>query len=114
MRGLKMTEKTINLAEDYNSAPIGRYVTDGDYTGEGFREDFLAPALDENDKVIIELDGLDGIGPSFWEEAFGGLIREGKFTKDDLDKKLELKCSDDEYLVEHVKSFIEDAVKEKK
>lgn len=109
-----MTEKTINLAEAYNRAPIGRHKTDGDYTGEDFRKKFLVPALKGNDKVIIVLDGLDGIGPSFWDEAFGGLIREANFSKDYLDKKLELSCNDDEYLIEHVKRFITAAAKEKK
>lgn len=109
-----MPEKIINLSKDYNRAPAGRYLNDSDYSGERFREEILSPALKDNDNVLIILDDLDGIGSSFWDEAFGGLIREDNFSKDDLDKKLKLKCDDDEYLVEHIESFIGDASKEKK
>ncbi|TXJ45634.1 DUF4325 domain-containing protein [Brachyspira aalborgi] len=104
-----MKNKIINLSKDYNNAPAGRYCTDSDYSGEHFRKELLIPALKENDTVTIILDDLDGIGSSFWDEAFGGLVRDGKFSKEDLNKKLILKCDDDIYLVGYIKSFINEA-----
>ena len=80
--------KTINLAKDYSPYPAGRYRTDGRFSGELFREKFLAPALRENDTVIVVLDGVAGLPSSFAEEAFGGLVREDGFSVRELERKL--------------------------
>ena len=104
-----MANKIIDLSKDYSNAPAGRYRKDSNYSGERFREELLIPALRENDTVTIILDNLDGVGASFWDEAFGGLIRGGKFSKEELDKKLILECKDDIYLVGYIKSFINEA-----
>lgn len=85
-----MTEKTIVIAEDFSPSPIGRYRTDSDTSGEAFRADLLAPALRSFDKVIVVLDGTDGYGSSFLEEAFGGLIRDEGFTEAQLKTKLSI------------------------
>jgi hypothetical protein len=59
-------------------------VSDGEYSGEWFRDDILAPALREaaaNSEILtIVLDGTSGYGSSFLEEAFGGLIRRRMFA----------------------------------
>lgn len=83
-----MTEKTIVIAEDFSPSPIGRYRTDSETSGEAFRADILAPALRSFDRVIVVLDGTDGYGSSFLEEAFGGLIRNEGFTEAQLKTKL--------------------------
>jgi hypothetical protein len=74
---------TICIA-DYAPSPGGRFVSDGEYSGEWFRDDILAPALREaaaNSEILtIVLDGTSGYGSSFLEEAFGGLIRRRMFT----------------------------------
>ena len=70
--------KNINIAEDFSKFPGGRVRTDGPYSGEVFREDFLIPALNNNEKVIIKIDGVMGYGSSFLEECFGGLVRGGQ------------------------------------
>lgn len=84
----------ISIAQDYSKAPAGRFITDGPNSGERFRNDLLAPALKNNDKVIVVIDGVEGYGSSFLEEGFGGLIRELKFKKGDLKKKLVVKYSE--------------------
>lgn len=104
-----MLNKIIDLSKDYSNAPAGRYRKDSNYSGERFREELLIPALKENDTVTIILDNLYGVGASFWDEAFGKLIRDGKFSKEELDKKLILECKDDIYLVDYIKSFISEA-----
>lgn len=83
-----MTEKIIVIAEEFSPSPIGRYRSDSDTSGEAFRLDLLVPALREFDKVTVVLDGTDGYGSSFLEEAFGGLIREHNYTEAELKQKL--------------------------
>ena len=85
-----MKEKTINIAKDFSPYPAGRYEKDGKFTGEGFRRTMLKKALQNNDIVIVELDGTLGYGSSFLEEAFGGLVREDNFSEEDLINRLEL------------------------
>lgn len=100
-----MGNKVINVERDFSRYPAGRYVADGPYSGQGFRDNFLVPSLSESpDKVIIELDGARGYGSSFLEEAFGGLIRLG-FSADDVLTRLELK-SQDGSLIEEIKGYI--------
>jgi len=81
--------KTIDIAKDFSSVPAGRHLSDGDYSGEFFRESLLRPALKEFEKVEVILDDTAGFGSSFLEEAFGGLVREG-LSKDFLRSHLVL------------------------
>lgn len=72
---------TISVAKDYSPFVLGRYETDSDYNGTGFREKHLLPALKKllqntNETLTVDLDGTFGCDPSFLEEAFGGAIRE--------------------------------------
>ena len=101
-----MANKIINIERDFSRYPAGRYVDDGPYSGQRFRERFLIPALSEESggKIFIELDGARGYGSSFLEEAFGGLIRAG-FSAADVLNRLELK-SQDESLVEEIEGYI--------
>lgn len=82
---------TIRVA-DYAPAPGGRFVTDGPYSGEWFRNEVLCPALASairsGEVLTVELDGTSGYGSSFLEEAFGGLVRERGFTPADLRRSL--------------------------
>ena len=68
---------TIRVADDFSPTPFGRYRSDGPESGEVFREDVLIPALNEHDRVVINVDGVAGLPSSFWEEALGGLVRAG-------------------------------------
>lgn len=103
---------TINIAKDFSDAPGGRNISDGDYSGEQFREELLKPAFEKNDKIItIELDGTFGYPPSFLEEAFGGLVRINKWTQDEILKRLEFVSNEDSSLPEKIKKFIREANK---
>jgi hypothetical protein len=35
----------ISIAKDFSDVPSGRYYTDGDWTGQKFRDEFLIPNL---------------------------------------------------------------------
>lgn len=102
-------EIEINLRKDFNPSPAGRYITDGKFSGERFRNEFLVPNLKKYNKVIINLDGLDGIGPSFWDEAFAGLIIKENYSIEQILEKIEFKCCDDIYLVDYIRNLILDA-----
>jgi STAS-like domain of unknown function (DUF4325) len=91
--------KTIKIATDYSETPLGRYQEDGDYNGARFREEFLRPALQNEDQVEVDIDDVEGYGSSFLDEAFGGLVREGYFNAGDLQKRLKIKCTDPDYTI---------------
>lgn len=86
--------KIISIAKEFSRFPAGRYRADGPFSGEQFRDDNLAPALSQNGKVIVDLDGALGYGSSFLEEAFGGLVRVKGLRAEELQTKLELRSSE--------------------
>lgn len=108
-----MSNKIINIAIDYSVTPAGRYhPKDGQYTGERFRDEFLYPALQENDQVEINLDNTLGYGSSFLEEAFGGLIREKDMKLEDIKNKIRIISSRPLY-INRITQYLEDAQKQK-
>lgn len=104
-----MSETVINVADQFTRYPAGRYVTDGKFSGQRFREEYLIPAFLKGGAVRVILDGTMGFGSSFLEEAFGGLARDGRFTRDRLLEDLTLQ-SRDESLVDEIWSYIHEAV----
>jgi len=86
---------TINVAKEFSKYPGGRYLADGDCSGERFRNEFLVPALRAHPSVRVNLDGTLGYGSSFLEEAFGGLVREAGFMSKDLDRSLILETNNE-------------------
>jgi hypothetical protein len=97
--------KTINVAKDYSRFPAGRFRTDGPYSGERFREELLAPALNAAEIVEVNLDGVSGFGSSFLDEAFGGLIRAHVLSSTEASKRIKLHASD-ESLVNEILSYM--------
>ena len=89
--------KTIKIATEYSQTPLGRYAADGEFNGTRFREEFLKPALQTDPPVEVDIDGTEGYGSSFLEEAFGGLVREGYFKSDDLKDKLKIRSADPDF-----------------
>ena len=87
----------IEIAKEFSISPSGRYRTDGPDSGEAFREDHLVGALNESGMIEIILDGTSGYPSSFLEEAFGGLIRLGYFTRAELHDKLKIVAKNSEY-----------------
>jgi adenylate cyclase len=70
----------VNVKYDFSSRPFGRYPSDGDNSGERFRDDFLLPELKYSSaKTVLNFEGLTGsLSSGFLEESFGGLVREHK------------------------------------
>ena len=102
-----MSMTKINIAKQFYDAPVGRFPTDGDYNGQRFRNEYLVPALNSGNDVFIDMDGTDGYGSSFLEEAFGGLVRLCGFTAEDLHRRLSLKSDEDLSFIEEVWEYID-------
>jgi len=100
-------EIEISIANDFSRFPAGRYLSDGPFSGEKFREQ-LATALRAHSSVAVLLDGTMGYGSSFLEEAFGGLVRHEGFAAADLQRRLRLRAAD-ESLIEEVWGYISSA-----
>lgn len=88
-----MKTVTIDIGHDFSDVPSGRFPEDGEFNGTRFRHDLLVPALKSYQKVFVNIDNTEGYGSSFLEEAFGGLIREEGFRKNELDLKLVIQSS---------------------
>jgi len=95
MEGKAMKDKKeINIGKSFSKVPSGRFWTDGDYSGEAFREETLLPiirSLSENETVDIILDdGVEGYGSSFLTEAFAGIVKYGYMDSNELLRKINL------------------------
>jgi hypothetical protein len=99
----------ISVAKDFSRFPAGRYLSHGPYPGEKFRDEILVPALREFELVQVDLDGTMGYGSSFLEEAFGGLVRERGFTKEELHQRLSIQSVSDSSLVKEAWSYVDAA-----
>jgi len=100
-----MGSRVINIANDFSRYPGGRFYTDGPFSGEQFRQEFLIPVLNSSDKCSIVFDGARGYGSSFLEEAFGGLVRIG-YSAADVLSKFQLVSESDPSLVDEVLEYI--------
>jgi hypothetical protein len=86
----------INIASEFGRFPGGRFKKDGPLSGEAFF-DFLKPkiktALETNEKIILELDDIAGLPPSFIDASFGELVRKKIITAKELIDILEFQVS---------------------
>ena len=102
----------INLGKQFGRYPAGRYLADGPYNGQKFREEFLIPALKgADDEIEIDLSDARGLKSSFLEEAFGGLVRVG-FVADDLIRRFKF-VTRDASLIEEIHEYIRDQDQDK-
>lgn len=60
----------INVENDFSRYPGARLISDGNNSGQMFRQKYLLPSLQKYDTVIIQLDGVIGYPPAFLREAF--------------------------------------------
>ena len=102
--------RKLSIARDFSKFPAGRYTEDGPESGQVFRETVLVPALENGGQVCVDLDGTEGYGSSFLEEAFGGLIRKHGFQRSDLGQRLTFVSAEDPSLVIEISQYLDDAV----
>ncbi|MCW5319646.1 DUF4325 domain-containing protein [Verminephrobacter aporrectodeae subsp. tuberculatae] len=101
---------TLCVAKHFSSYPGGRFKRISEFSGEEFRDDFLAPAIRRGDKVVVELDGVVGYGSSFLEEVFGGIVRTMHWTdREQVNKHLKIESSQESWIFE-VNQYIDEAL----
>ena len=102
---------SIVICKEFSDAPGGRYIKEGNYSGEAFRDDLLLPRFEEakkkHEKLKINFDGCFGFGTSFLEEAFGGLVRE--YKKRNVLDIIEIISEEDETIPELICKYVKDA-----
>ncbi|REL27664.1 STAS-like domain-containing protein [Thalassotalea euphylliae] len=106
---------TVYDLSNFSDTPFGRYSDDSKHNGTAFREiliDKLKQARQDKTKLIVDFDSIKiGIGSSFLEEAFGGLVRKGYFTKEELTGELgvlDIK-SDQDFYKKEIFAYINEA-----
>lgn len=99
----------IDIGKDFSKTPFGRFLTDGSNSATRFREELLKPAFNSNDeRVIIDFSRVTlGVGSSFLEESFGGLVR-GGVPANDILERIEVKGGLPMYSTQ-IKRFVERA-----
>jgi hypothetical protein len=102
---------TLSIARDFSTEPIGRYRSDSNVSGEAFCLDKLVPALERAQTVVVVLDGSEGYGSSFLEEAFGGLVRRMGMSADEFGRRVQLISEEDPTLLDEIKGYVEDAAR---
>lgn len=103
-------KKIINIAKDFSKYPGCRYKKDGANSGEEFRDEYLWPILEKSikngEKVEINLDGVAGYSSSFLDEAFAGLVRQGRISKKEFFNYISFVCNDDPYCITEIKDYV--------
>lgn len=105
-----MSEKILKISKEFSSTPGGRFAKEGDFSGEEFRDKKLIPAYDraveENKKLIIDLDGCMGYPSSFLDESFGGLAR--LYPERNILDTVDFISQDQPGLIDEIKEYITD------
>lgn len=100
-----------SIAKEYTRSPGGRYIREGEYSGEHFRQELLKPwyleSKDLGEELTVDLDGGFGYSRSFLEEAFGGLVRD---LKDPAILTIRIKSDDEPSLILQVHNNIKEAL----
>ncbi len=103
----------ISIAKDFSTIPGARFPEEGDFSGQDFRSNVLCPTLKEsiskNEKLTVILDGTAGLGTSFLEESFGGLIRNDKFSLATLQQYLQFVSDEDPDYITEIKQYMAEA-----
>lgn len=102
----------ISLATEFSRNPSARTEEEGKNSGIKFRG-ILTPrvkaAIETQQQIVVDLDGTNGMGTSFLEEVFGGLIREEHIAYEDLRKYLDFISNEEPDLIDEIWGYIEDA-----
>lgn len=108
---------TINIAKEYTETPGARYISDGPYSGEDFRDNILESkykeCIENKEKLVINFDGGYGYSTGFLEECFGGLVRKG-YNGDEILEIMIFISEEEPDLVEDIIEYITDAEKIKR
>lgn len=101
------------FVKDFSIVPGSRELDEGKkaHSGEEFRNVFLEPEfkkiLNNDSKLIVNLDGTIGYGTSWLEEVFGGLAR--IYGSEIVKNKLLFISEEEPYLIDDINEYIKDA-----
>ena len=101
----------LDIGRDFSPDIGGRYKQHGPFSGEQFREEKLIPALAAADTVTIHLDAISGYSASFFEEAFGGVVRK---LGPSVIPRMSFETTSRKYLVPKIQHWMNEAIKEHK
>lgn len=111
-KAFHMNKIEYSIAKEFSRMPGLRYRDQSPYSGEEFRDDVLIDLFDRavrlNAKLEINLDNTFGYGPSFLEEAFGGLARV-RGTKKVLEV-LSIVSNEEPYLIDEILEYVKNDV----
>lgn len=102
--------KKIHIASEWSRSPTGRYESDGKSNATDFKKKFITPNLKHYRYFLIDLDGTDGYGSSFLEEAFGGLIRDRLVEKSEFFDRFSFKSDEDPSFIDEIRSYVNEAI----
>jgi hypothetical protein len=101
----------IKIATDFSRIPGARFPEEGDFSGQEFRQKILLPklkeAIDKKEKLEIDIDGTAGLGTSFLEESFGGLIRIDKMDYTLIKSTLSFISNDDTEYIDEINNYLQ-------
>lgn len=107
----------LKIVTDFSRTPGVRYKSEGPFSGEEFRKEHLLPmckkAISKKCKLTIYLDGTAGLGTSFLEESFGGLIREDDMDYHVLMNTLNFVSAENPDYIDEIKEYMKDAYEKK-
>lgn len=113
-----MEKIKINIRKDFSPTPGPRYIHEGKFSGELFRQQVLYPrvseAIEKGIPFEVDLDGTAGYGTSFLEESFGGLIRIHGLSYERIKSLMALISIEEDYLIDDVNEYLNNAYEESK
>jgi hypothetical protein len=84
-----MDDMELSIAKHFSRFPGPRYQWQGPHSGETFRARLVKLLKEQTGRIRVLLDGTTGIGSSFLDEAFGGLVRKEGFARDEIRRRFE-------------------------
>ena len=106
---------TYKIAVEFTKTPGPRYIKEGEFSGELFRDQYFIKvfdtAVENGEQILVDLDGGYGYFVSFLEEAFGGLARIRGVEI--VQRTLIFKSEEEPSLIDEIKSYIKNAKNKK-
>ena len=95
----------LSLLKDFSKTPGPRSKTEGDFSGEEFRDLLISrmkESIQEDETLVLDLDGTAGINHPFIEGAFKGLVTKEIFTLKQLQDTLHIVSDEDTELINFI------------